>query len=337
MTRGPGTGGPARSGERLFAGAWAGGIASATAYGVTPVAAVLAYGDGVSPSVMVTLRSLCGGVLIMLVAGTTGRLRGLPLPATIGLTMLCGPVFGLQILAYFAAVRSTGAQVAVVLVHIYPVLVLLLVWLVHRRRIGAPVLALCAAMMVGIALVAWSGSTTVTATGAMMAVLSAVGYAVYLVLGEGWVRQVGAVAAAGLVTVGTTMTIGVGAIATDQDFGLTADGWRSVIMQGFFLVPVGLGGAFYAVRRLGSVPMSLIGLLEPVVGVLVAAIVLSERLGPLQWLGVAVILTSCSLLPWATRWAQTADPPAPIPDWNTATPMAVDSGADRSRHGTLQG
>ncbi|MCZ4556946.1 EamA family transporter [Rhodococcus maanshanensis] len=325
MTRGPGTGGPARSGERHFAGAWAGGIASAAAYGVTPVAAVLAYGDGVSPSVMVTLRSLCGGALILLVAGLTGRLRGLPLPATLGLTLLCGPIFGLQILAYFAAVRSTGAQVAVVLVHIYPVLVLLLVWLIHRRRIGAPVLALCAAMTVGIALVAGSGASAVTATGAMMSMLSAAGYAVYLVLGEGWVRQVGAVTAAGLVTVGTTVTIGVGAIATDQDFGLTSDGWRSVILQGFFLVPVGLGGAFYAVRRLGSVPMSLIGLLEPVVGVLVAAIVLSERLGPAQWLGVAVILTSCSLLPFATRRRRTADQPAPTPNRNTATPTAVDS------------
>ena len=78
MTRGPGTGGPARSGERH--GAWAGGIASAAAYGVTPVAAVLAYGDGVSPSVMVTLRSLCGGALILLVAGLTGRLRGIRSP-----------------------------------------------------------------------------------------------------------------------------------------------------------------------------------------------------------------------------------------------------------------
>ncbi|WP_429426807.1 DMT family transporter [Nocardia sp. GAS34] len=319
-----------RPDDQRVAGAWASGVASAVAYGLTPTVAVLAYGEGVSPAVLVTLRGLFGAVLIMSFAAVTGRLRDLPQRAALGLTFVCGTISGLQILAYFAAVRSIGAQVAIVLVHIYPIFVLLFVWLATRKRIGMPVIALCASMMSGIALVAGSGSATITATGAGMAMLSAACYAVYLVLGEGWVRQVGAVVAAGLVTVGSTIAIGIIAVATHQDSALSFGGWRAVALQGLFLIPIGVGGAFYAVRRLGSVPMSLIGLLEPIVGVITAAIVLSERLGLLQWAGVAVILASCSLLPWATRWRKRphssnhTERPATVPIDNTTRPRTCD-------------
>ncbi|QBJ98649.1 DMT family transporter [Rhodococcus sp. ABRD24] len=288
--------------DRRVAGAWVGGIASAIAYGLTPTVAALAYTEGVSPSVLVTLRGLLGGALILAFAAATGRLRRLPLRASLGLTFLCGPIFGLQILAYFAAVQSTGAQIALVLVHVYPVFVLLLVMLTRGQRAGLPVLMVCALMMGGIGLVSGSGSSSITAVGAGMAVLSAAGYAVYLVLGEPWVRQVGAIAATGLVTAGSTLAVGIVALATHQDFALSSGGWRTVILQAVFLIPIGVGGAFYAVRHLGSVSMSLLGLLEPIVGVVVAAIVLSERLGGLQWAGVTTILLACSLLPWATRW-----------------------------------
>lgn len=304
MTRDPGAGGPVRSGERPRAGAWVGGVASAVAYGLSPTITAVAYADGVSMLVQASLRGIFSGVLILGFAALTGRLRGLPLPAVLGLTLLCGPIFGLQVLAYLAAIQATGAQVAVVLVHVYPVFVLLLVWLLYRQRISRPVAFLGVAMIAGIGLVAASGSATFSAVGAAMAVLSAAGYALYLVLGEKWVRQVGAVAASGLVIVGTTVSLGTLAVGTGQDFTLTTDGWRSILLQGLVIGPIGIGGAFYAVRRLGSVPMSLIGLLEPIVGVVAASLILSERLGPLQWLGVAVIMAACALLPWVTRSAQ---------------------------------
>lgn len=66
------------------------------------------------------------------------------------------------------------------------------------------------------------------------------------------------------------------------------------------MIPIGVGSAFYAVRRFGAVPLSLLGLLEPIVGVLAASILLAERLTPAQWTGMAVILVACGALPWAT-------------------------------------
>ena len=216
------------------------------------------------------------------------------------MTLLCGPIFGLQILAYFAAVRSTGAQVAVVLVHIYPVLVLLLVWLARRQRVNVWTVALCVPMLCGIGLVAGGGaaSSSITVIGVGAALLSASGYAVYLVLGEEWGRSVGVVNAALLVTVGATITTGIVAVATSQSFAVPQGVWHVAVVQGLLLNPVGIGCAFYAMRRLGSVAMSMIGLLEPIFGIVSAALVLGERLDPGSVARRRLILSLGGLLPW---------------------------------------
>ncbi|MGO4204669.1 DMT family transporter [Rhodococcus sp. TAF43] len=299
MSRGPGA--AVNAGSRsLGTGAWAAGLASAAAYGLTPVVAVLAYHDGVSPSVLVTLRGVCGSVVLLLIAAGTGRLRGISRRPAAALLFLCGPLFGVQILAYFAAVQATGAQVALALVHIYPLFVLLLVWLARRQRVNVWTVALCVPMLCGIGLVAGGGaaSSSITVIGVGAALLSASGYAVYLVLGEEWGRSVGVVNAALLVTVGATITTGIVAVATSQSFAVPQGVWHVAVVQGLLLNPVGIGCAFYAMRRLGSVAMSMIGLLEPIFGIVSAALVLGERLDPVQWLGVGFILSLGGLLPW---------------------------------------
>ncbi|WP_137723298.1 DMT family transporter [Prescottella subtropica] len=282
--------------------AWACGLASVVVYGLTPTVAALSYDTGLTPTVLVALRSLCGAILILAFAGATGRIRRVPVRAALGLMLVCGPLFGLQVICYFAAVQSTGAQVSVVVVHVYPVFVLFFVWLTTRQRQNPAVIVLCLVMIGGIGLVGGSGGAAVTPAGVGLAVTSAVGYALYLVLGERWVRHVGAVLSSGLVTVGAAATAGLvaaGLVAavTAQPASFTAAGWVSVIAQGAFMIPIGVGCAFYAVRRLGSVSLSLLGLLEPVVGVLAARVVLGERLQPVQWAGMLVILAVCAILP----------------------------------------
>lgn len=81
---------------------------------------------------LVALRSLFGAIVILVFAWGTGRIRRTP--GALGLALLCGPLFGFQVLCYFAAVQSTGAQVSVIVVHVYPMFVLGIVWLSTRRR-----------------------------------------------------------------------------------------------------------------------------------------------------------------------------------------------------------
>ena len=278
--------------------AWGAGTASALAYGMTPVIAVLGFSGGTEPAVLLPVRGAFAIAAIALLCALTRRFRRVPVRAAMGLVAVAGPLFGLQMLAYFAAVAQGGAQLAVVVVHVYPILVILLVAAHTRTPVSRSSTGLAAVILVGLALVTLTAGATAPAAAIGLALLSASGYAVYLVAGERWVHQVGTVLSTLLVTVGATATVAGYALASGKNFEVSTSAWQVAVVQGLVLLPIGLCGALYAVRTLGSVPVSILGTLEPVVGLVAATVLLDEWLTPMQCVGVAVILAACAMLPW---------------------------------------
>jgi drug/metabolite transporter (DMT)-like permease len=276
--------------------AWTAGAASAAAYGFGPTIAALAYAGGVTPVTLATLRGLAGSLVLGL-AMSCGMLRGLPRRAVLGTVLIGGPLYGAQLLFYFAAIQRMGAQTAVVLVHVYPLLVVTLLWLRTRQAVGREMAALLACVVFGVALVAGTGARGLTRAGVTLAFGSALAYALYVVLGESWIRKLNPLAAGGLVTLGATMTTGALAVLSGQSLRVSGSAWVPILLQGLLVIPVGLGGAFVALKFLGPVSASLLAMLEPVVGVVVAGLFLGERLAPLQWAGAAVVVLACGILP----------------------------------------
>lgn len=284
--------------ERSARRGWAAGAASALAYGSMAVAAVFAYDAGTGPAVLLTLRGILGTAVIAALWLLSGRARRLPLRPVLCLLLLCGPLFGAQVLAFFMAVERGGAQIPVIVVNVCPLIVIGLVWLRDRGPLPKVLIALACVTIAGLVMVGGAGSGTVSLAAVGLTLFSAAGYAGYLVLSERWVPQVGTVAASGLVTTGSTVTTAIVAVASGDHFAVPASVWTVAAIQGVVLMTIGMGGALYAVRTLGSVPLSLLGALEPVIGIALAAILLGERLAPSQWIGVAVILLACGAVPF---------------------------------------
>ncbi|BBZ36334.1 DMT family transporter [Mycolicibacterium confluentis] len=279
--------------------AWTAGMASVLAFGTVPVVAMFGLADGVSPSVLVTLRGLCAMVGIGLLCALTGRLRRIPLAAVVWLVVVCGPLHGLQVFAFFGSMQHGGAQTAIVVTHVYPILVIILVALRDRVPVSWRSCLLALAALSGLIMVALTGGATASLAAVGLALVCAMSYALYLVGSERWVHRIDTVVATGLVTTGSTLSIGAVALFQGGSFSLSAAAWQVTLLQGLVLLPVGVCGALYAVRGMGSVAMGLLGILEPVVGVVLAALVLHESLTPLQWAGGAVVLAACALAPWA--------------------------------------
>lgn len=279
---------------------WVGGVTSAAAFGLTPTVAAFAYDGGVSPTVLVLLRSIIGGVLLLSVAAATGRLITVPWRTAVILTFVCGPLFGVQLLCFFAAIELTGAQVAVVIAHVSPVFVLAFSVLVLRKRLGVATWSVCGVMVAGVSLVAGAGDGGgVKGLGVLLAVTCAATYAAYYLLGEKHIRRVSVLTATAFTSIGSALTAGVIVLVRPQYWDFTAAGWTSVGIQGLLMVPLGIGGAYVALRVLGSVPGSLLSLLEPIVGVFAAQVFLSEKLFWPQWIGVTLVLLATGLLPWS--------------------------------------
>jgi drug/metabolite transporter (DMT)-like permease len=244
----------------------------------------------------VTLRGATGTALVLILGLATRQLVRLPRRPALGALVVGGPLFGFQLLLFFEAVARVGAQQAVVLVHVYPVLVVLLVWLRHRTGVSPGTAALLAAMLGGVVLIT-GGASEVSIGGLACALGSACAYASYVVLGETWARQLPPFAVSGLVLAGSTVSVGTAALLIGTPMMPTARGWAIVLVLGCILIPIGLGGAFVSLRRLGPVAASLVAMLEPAVGVVIAGFALGERLSTGQWLGAAVVVGACALVP----------------------------------------
>ncbi len=277
---------------------WVAGAASALAYGSMPVAAVFAYNVGASPAVLLTIRGILGTAVIAALWLLSGRARRLPWRPVLCMLAFCGPLFGAQVLAFFMAVERGGAQIPVIVVNVCPLMVIALVWLRDRAPVPKLLILLACVAIAGLVMVGGAGSGAVSVAAVVLTLLSAAGYAGYLVLSERWVRQVGTVATAALVTIGSTVTTGLFAVVSGEHFSVPAGVWTVAAIQGVVLMPIGTGGALFAVRTLGSVPLSLLGALEPVIGITLAATLLGEHLDPVQWIGVAVILIACGAVPF---------------------------------------
>ncbi len=291
---------------------WAAGAASMLAYGSMAVVAVFAFNSGATPAVLLTIRGVFAILAIGAIWLLTGRARRVPWRAALGLVAVCGIVFGAQMVVFFIAVQRGGVQVPVVVVNVCPLIVIGLVWLRDRTPVPLTLIALTLVTVGGLVLVSGAGGSAASLSVVAMSLLSATGYAIYLVLSERWVHDVGTVAAAGLVMIGSTATVAVFAVASGDSFAVSALAWHTAILQGLVLTPVGMGGALYAVRSLGSVPLSLLGALEPVIGITLAALLLHEWLAPAQWIGVVIIVVACGAVPLVTRRRSTT-PPAPLP------------------------
>lgn len=147
--------------------------------------------------------------------------------------------------------------------------------------------------------------------GVMYALAAGVGWALYIVLG----RKAGAAYGATAVPLG----IAIGALATIP-IGLAHAGTALFSLD---LLPYALGVAvlssalpysleMIAMTRMSTRTFSVLLSLEPAIAALAGVALLSEHLGPLQWLAIAAIVVAAAGTALSTRRPVSEDEPLPI-------------------------
>jgi drug/metabolite transporter (DMT)-like permease len=268
-------------------------VVSASSFGVMPVLTKVAYEDGTEPVAVLLIRfSLASLVLLAL-----SRLRRerLPRGRTLGALLALGGLgyVGMS-LCYFFALERVSAGLTALLLYFHPALVVVLAGLLLRQRprplaIGCVVLAtLGTVLTIGPV----QGGQ---ATGVLLGLSAALLYATYIVISSR-VQGVPPLAMAGVVLLGAAVVIASLAALTRPQLPSAAGAWAA--LAGVAL----LGGAlavttfFAAITLLGPADASVVSTVEPVVSIGVAALVLGERLGPVQVAGGAIVLLAVAIL-----------------------------------------
>ncbi|UIK89406.2 DMT family transporter [Arthrobacter polaris] len=272
-------------------------LVSAMAFASTPAFVRLAYTAQINGLSLVAFRCLIAAAVLWLVARLVREKAAARGPAW-RLVLLGALAFGPQMWTYFAALERLDTSITVAIVYIYPALVAILVALrLHKFPKGAEIslllLGLCGVGVIVLANSVGTGSTT----GMLLAAVTAVGYAVYVLQRvQRWGHP--PLAAASLVLLGAGASSIVAAVLSGQlEFPSSALGMGYMALHGIVIVPIGLAAYYAGLKRLGATFTSLVDTSQPAIAALIGVAALGERLLLVQVLGIAAIIVAVLGLP----------------------------------------
>jgi drug/metabolite transporter (DMT)-like permease len=282
-------------------------VVSALCFGSLAVLASAAYDRGAEPLQLLVWRF---GLATMLLALFLAVRSPSSLKATRGdlarYAVLSGAGYGAASLCFFFALQYADASVVAILLYTYPAMVVL----VERFLTGVPLtrsrMAAVAVTFLGCVLVVdpFSAAGGVAALGIVLGLGAAAGYASFSVLSHRWLK--GRTRGGLMVYMFAFTALIALAAALLTGSSVRVDAWTTeiwVLLAAIVLLPTFLAILLYfaALRSLGAAQAALISTTEPVFTIALAAMVLGERLSPIQWAGAALVIAGVAIAEMGAR------------------------------------
>jgi drug/metabolite transporter (DMT)-like permease len=267
---------------------------------------------GLSTITFVTWRAILGSlVLVVTVAlllgfGLIRSVRFADVPPRHWLQIGTVAILNVVInLAIFTGFDYSSIALVLICFYTYPVIVAVLATRVYHEHLTALRVAALGLASAGLALVVAvpllaGGDADVGAIGLLLGLLAAVAQAIHaLIAGRGYSSLPAPQAAVALSVIQGVGFMAVallaGAAATlAQPFSIEGT-WVWIILAATVGLAIPTAAILAGYRRLGPTRASILMLLEPVVAVLLAALLLSEQPAPLQLLGGLLVLAGSML------------------------------------------
>ncbi len=269
-------------------------VVSAISFGAMPIFARLAYESGADPVTVLFLRFAIAAALMSLIMAWRGI--GFPRGRTLlGLVFLGAVCFVGQSLSYFTALTMASAGLVALLLYLHPALVTIFAVLLFKEpltktKIAALVLALTGTgFIIGLD----GGGRPV---GILLGVTSAVIYTVYILVGSRITKRAAAVASSTVIMLSAAFVYGCLVAVQGPRLPATSAGWLSIFAIALVSTVLAVVTFFAGLERIGPTNTATISTLEPVVVVILAALVLRETVTPLRIVGGVMILAAVIVL-----------------------------------------
>ena len=254
-------------------------LVSATAFGSLAIFAKLAYASGLGTEQTLAFRFLLAAIgmwiLAMVIGQSPLRLHRRQLMTLFGLGAI---VYTGQSLTYFIALRSLPASLVVLIAYIYPSLVVLAGWLFLRRSVSVWHWVALGASFAGVAMLV-GGARFQLSWALVLAIASPTIYTGYILIGERVMSSAPAVAASAVIMGGAAIAFCLLA-ALNHELALprNASGWAVGFGIAVFPTMVAISLFMAGLPRVGAARAALLSTWEPVVTVLLAVVILGDRL-----------------------------------------------------------
>ena len=274
-----------------------GAIAAAT-YGMNPLFALPLYKAGMNPDSVLFFRYLFAIPVLGIMIKARGRNFKLK-PNEIVPLILMGLLVSFSSLALFQSYNYMEAGIASTLLFVYPILVALIMAFVFKEKLTLQTIFCILLALGGIGLLYKSGDgTTLSLTGVLLVMASALSYAIYIVgVNRPILKDV-----ATLKVTFYVLLFGLSLFLVRVDFGQSLHVvdkwylWGNLIALAIFPTAISFLCTTQAVQYIGSTPTAILGALEPVTAVFFGVTIFGESLTPRLCCGIVLIILAVTFI-----------------------------------------
>ena len=286
-------------------------ILSALCFGSISVLTVLITAAGVPLLTALAWRYALGAVLLGVVAQPR-RLRSIPKQRVVQLVVIGG--CGQALISYVSlhALEYIPVGPLAFLFYTYPAWVALLAAGRRTERLTAVRIIALTLALAGVTIMVGAPTEKLSPVGAMLALVSALLYSVYLPALEHGQRGVPAVLATFLLVAGAAVTFAIAALLTGKLFipaGLAV--WAQILVLSLVSTVIAFALLIKGLAILGPVRTAIVATVEPFFTATLGVLVLGNQLGTATLLGGVLIAGAVLLIQWSsTRLVPTVQLPA---------------------------
>ena len=291
-------------------------LVAAGSFALQPVLVKLAFDGGAGVASVGAIRFALAALALALLARraiAAAPARTLLAPFLLGLT-----IYGLETGLFFASLERIDVSLASLLMCSYPALVVAGAVLLRRERASRRRALALVVALVGVALVLAGGvSGAMDPLGIGLALGAAIAYAAYVLVSDRLLGTTEPLVLATMLCAGAAVAFALGGAASGSletpDVSTLAVIGAIALVATVLPIAAFLGG----VHRIGPSRATILGTVEPPVTIALSALVFGERLGPLQLLGAALVLSGVVILQLRRRPKLRPVPqpaPRPVPD-----------------------
>ncbi len=275
---------------------------AAAAYGTNPAFAVPLYGDGMNPVSVLLFRYLMGLPVLAVILAVRKRTLALKKEEIVP-TMVLGILMALSSLALFESYNYMNSGVASTLLFVYPVMVAVMMIMFFHEKFSISTVICLIVMGAGLVLLMKpQGDATLSTFGCLLVMLSALTYALYIVM-VNVSKSVKNIPTTKLLfyVLGWGSLVYIGMIACGSKLTVPQEHWGWLNLLALAVIPtvISLGCTTRAIQLIGSTPTAILGALEPVSAVVLSVIVLGQAITAQDIIGgglivVATIIVICA-------------------------------------------
>jgi drug/metabolite transporter (DMT)-like permease len=282
-------------------------IVSAACFGTLAIFTSFAYRADARPLPLLAWRFALAAVLLGgYLLATRPQVLRVPVGDIARYAVLAVAGYGAASICFFFALTYIDASVVAILLYTYPAMVVLAERVAYGIRLTKARWIAVGLTFGGSVLVLdpFGVSDSMSLVGVLLGLGAALGYSVFSMLSQRWGEGRSRAALMTYLFVFTALLASAAALAVGEP--LSPESWEPLVwpMLGAIVVlPTFLAIVLYlqAIRGLGASQAALLSTFEPVFTIVLAAVVLGERLVAWQWAGAALVIVGVFVAERAAR------------------------------------